>query len=160
MTESPKSLTAARHFFPFQDPLKQLKDLTQLRKQLEEIQRRVENEVSVGIPQVCCYSNILSFGKAWYMYVDYNCQFECGIYPSVALMENKSGNYTYPTSKCYWLMQWCCCVLHISLICSKCVLISCRKAHCSGLRFWGAFWLAMWWPSSAPQQSWACCWEP
>lgn len=40
--------------FLFQDPLKQLKDLTQLRKQLEEIQRRVENEVSVGIPQVCC----------------------------------------------------------------------------------------------------------
>ncbi|XP_026214429.1 SLC35A4 upstream open reading frame protein [Anabas testudineus] len=33
------------------DPLKQLKDLTQLRNQLEEIQRRVENEVSAGIPQ-------------------------------------------------------------------------------------------------------------
>ncbi|CAG06282.1 unnamed protein product [Tetraodon nigroviridis] len=33
------------------DPLKQLKDLTQLKKQLEEIQRRVEKEVSVGIPQ-------------------------------------------------------------------------------------------------------------
>ncbi|XP_041654012.1 SLC35A4 upstream open reading frame protein [Cheilinus undulatus] len=33
------------------DPLKQLKDLTQLKHQLEEIQRRVENEVSVGIPQ-------------------------------------------------------------------------------------------------------------
>ncbi|XP_070769822.1 SLC35A4 upstream open reading frame protein-like [Enoplosus armatus] len=33
------------------DPLKQLKDLTQLKNQLEEIQRRVENEVSVGIPQ-------------------------------------------------------------------------------------------------------------
>ncbi|AWP12143.1 DUF4535 domain containing protein [Scophthalmus maximus] len=33
------------------DPLKQLKDLTQLKSQLEEIQRRVENEVSVGIPQ-------------------------------------------------------------------------------------------------------------
>lgn len=39
--------------FCFQDPLKQLKDLTQLKKQLEEIQRRVENEVSVGLPQVC-----------------------------------------------------------------------------------------------------------
>lgn len=35
-----------------QDPLKQLKDLTQLKNQLEEIQRRVENEVSAGIPQV------------------------------------------------------------------------------------------------------------
>uniref|UniRef100_A0A3Q1FNI5 SLC35A4 upstream open reading frame protein-like n=1 Tax=Acanthochromis polyacanthus TaxID=80966 RepID=A0A3Q1FNI5_9TELE len=34
------------------DPLKQLKDLSQLRNQLEEIQRRVENEVSAGIPQV------------------------------------------------------------------------------------------------------------
>nr|XP_040029436.1 SLC35A4 upstream open reading frame protein isoform X1 [Gasterosteus aculeatus aculeatus] len=34
-----------------QDPLKQLKDLTQLKHQLEEIQRRVESEVSVGIPQ-------------------------------------------------------------------------------------------------------------
>ncbi|XP_035506135.1 SLC35A4 upstream open reading frame protein isoform X2 [Scophthalmus maximus] len=34
-----------------EDPLKQLKDLTQLKSQLEEIQRRVENEVSVGIPQ-------------------------------------------------------------------------------------------------------------
>ncbi|XP_029020693.1 SLC35A4 upstream open reading frame protein [Betta splendens] len=33
------------------DPLKQLRDLTQLKSQLEEIQRRVENEVSVGIPQ-------------------------------------------------------------------------------------------------------------
>ncbi|XP_069576091.1 probable UDP-sugar transporter protein SLC35A4 isoform X1 [Brachyistius frenatus] len=33
------------------DPLKQLKDLTQLRNQLEEIQRRVENEVAAGIPQ-------------------------------------------------------------------------------------------------------------
>uniref|UniRef100_A0A8D0D169 Si:ch73-42p12.2 n=1 Tax=Sander lucioperca TaxID=283035 RepID=A0A8D0D169_SANLU len=30
------------------DPLKQLKDLTQLKNQLEEIQRRVENEVSGG----------------------------------------------------------------------------------------------------------------
>ncbi|XP_039975531.1 SLC35A4 upstream open reading frame protein isoform X3 [Xiphias gladius] len=34
-----------------EDPLKQLKDLTQLKNQLEEIQRRVENQVSVGIPQ-------------------------------------------------------------------------------------------------------------
>ncbi|KAM7389693.1 hypothetical protein PAMP_023656 [Pampus punctatissimus] len=33
------------------DPLKQLKDLTQLKNQLEEIQRRVEGEISVGIPQ-------------------------------------------------------------------------------------------------------------
>ncbi|KAK1904525.1 SLC35A4 upstream orf protein [Dissostichus eleginoides] len=33
------------------DPLKQLKDLTQLKSQLEEIQRRVENEVTLGIPQ-------------------------------------------------------------------------------------------------------------
>lgn len=33
------------------DPLKQLKDLTQLKSQLEEIQKRVENEVSIGIPQ-------------------------------------------------------------------------------------------------------------
>uniref|UniRef100_A0A3Q3E491 Si:ch73-42p12.2 n=1 Tax=Hippocampus comes TaxID=109280 RepID=A0A3Q3E491_HIPCM len=33
------------------DPLKQLKDLTQLKNQLEEIQRRVENEIAVGIPQ-------------------------------------------------------------------------------------------------------------
>ncbi|XP_058504904.1 SLC35A4 upstream open reading frame protein [Solea solea] len=33
------------------DPLKQLKDLTLLKSQLEEIQRRVESEVSEGIPQ-------------------------------------------------------------------------------------------------------------
>ncbi|CAL8355152.1 unnamed protein product [Merluccius merluccius] len=33
------------------DPLKQLKDLNHLKNQLEEIQRRVENEVSIGIPQ-------------------------------------------------------------------------------------------------------------
>ncbi|XP_037316709.1 SLC35A4 upstream open reading frame protein [Pungitius pungitius] len=33
------------------DPLKRLKDLTQLKHQLEEIQRRVESEVSLGIPQ-------------------------------------------------------------------------------------------------------------
>lgn len=33
------------------DPLKQLKDLTQLKSQLEEIQRRVESEVAAGLPQ-------------------------------------------------------------------------------------------------------------
>ncbi|XP_056294823.1 SLC35A4 upstream open reading frame protein [Pseudoliparis swirei] len=33
------------------NPLKQLKDLTRLKNQLEAIQRRVENDVSVGIPQ-------------------------------------------------------------------------------------------------------------
>ncbi|KAG7518740.1 hypothetical protein JOB18_042624 [Solea senegalensis] len=33
------------------DPLKQLKDLTLLKSQLEQIQRRVESEVSEGIPQ-------------------------------------------------------------------------------------------------------------
>uniref|UniRef100_A0A3Q2FRT2 Si:ch73-42p12.2 n=1 Tax=Cyprinodon variegatus TaxID=28743 RepID=A0A3Q2FRT2_CYPVA len=33
------------------DPLRQLKDLTQLKLQLEAIQRRVESEVSAGIPQ-------------------------------------------------------------------------------------------------------------
>ncbi|XP_061690006.1 SLC35A4 upstream open reading frame protein isoform X2 [Syngnathoides biaculeatus] len=33
------------------DPLKQLKDLTQLKNQLEDIQKRVENEISAGIPQ-------------------------------------------------------------------------------------------------------------
>ncbi|KAL6117708.1 uncharacterized protein ACO6RY_15438 [Pungitius sinensis] len=33
------------------DPLKRLKDVTQLKHQLEEIQRRVESEVSLGIPQ-------------------------------------------------------------------------------------------------------------
>ncbi|KAK2904094.1 SLC35A4 upstream open reading frame protein [Channa argus] len=33
------------------DPLKHLKDLTQLKSQLEEIQRRVENEVSAGLPK-------------------------------------------------------------------------------------------------------------
>ncbi|XP_029367807.1 SLC35A4 upstream open reading frame protein-like [Echeneis naucrates] len=33
------------------DPLKQLKDLTQLKNQLEDIQRRVESQVSAGIPQ-------------------------------------------------------------------------------------------------------------
>lgn len=33
------------------DPLKQLKDLTQLKKQLEELRLRVEDEVSTGIPQ-------------------------------------------------------------------------------------------------------------
>ncbi|XP_027141754.1 SLC35A4 upstream open reading frame protein-like [Larimichthys crocea] len=33
------------------DPLKQLRDLTQLKNQLEEIQRRVESEVSAGLPQ-------------------------------------------------------------------------------------------------------------
>ncbi|XP_077588930.1 SLC35A4 upstream open reading frame protein-like isoform X3 [Stigmatopora nigra] len=33
------------------DPLKQLKDLTELKKQLEEVQKRVENEIAVGVPQ-------------------------------------------------------------------------------------------------------------
>lgn len=151
---------ASTLLFPFQDPLKQLKDLTQLRKQLEEIQRRVENEVSVGIPQVCCCNTSMSnFSRAQYMYFEFNCQFKCWIYLSVELMENKSGVYMYPTSKCYWLMQ-CCGMLCIALICYKCVLISCRKVRCSDLHFWGAFWQVMWWPSCAPQQSWACCWEP
>lgn len=34
------------------DPLKQLKDLTLLKKQLEEIQRRVESEISTEVPQL------------------------------------------------------------------------------------------------------------
>ncbi|KAK3558360.1 hypothetical protein QTP86_017229 [Hemibagrus guttatus] len=34
-----------------QDPLRQLKDLAQLKDQLEEIQKRVEDEVQAGIPQ-------------------------------------------------------------------------------------------------------------
>lgn len=33
------------------DPLTQLKDLAQLKDQLEDIQKRVENEVQIGIPQ-------------------------------------------------------------------------------------------------------------
>ncbi|XP_026185557.1 SLC35A4 upstream open reading frame protein-like [Mastacembelus armatus] len=33
------------------DPFRQLKDLTQLKNQLAEIQRRVEGEVSAGVPQ-------------------------------------------------------------------------------------------------------------
>ncbi|KAK3526701.1 hypothetical protein QTP70_032075 [Hemibagrus guttatus] len=33
------------------DPLRQLKDLAQLKDQLEEIQKRVEDEVQAGIPQ-------------------------------------------------------------------------------------------------------------
>lgn len=50
--------------FTCQDPLKQLKDLTQLKNQLEEIQRRVENEISAGIPQVSgfhCGAAIINF---------------------------------------------------------------------------------------------------
>ncbi|GAA6078764.1 SLC35A4 upstream open reading frame protein, partial [Tachysurus ichikawai] len=33
------------------DPLSQLKDLAQLKDQLEDIQKRVEDEVQAGIPQ-------------------------------------------------------------------------------------------------------------
>ncbi|XP_066572892.1 SLC35A4 upstream open reading frame protein [Amia ocellicauda] len=33
------------------DPLSKLKDLAQLKDQLEDIQKRVENEVQAGIPQ-------------------------------------------------------------------------------------------------------------
>ncbi|XP_051960728.1 SLC35A4 upstream open reading frame protein isoform X1 [Xyrauchen texanus] len=33
------------------DPFRQLKDLSLLKDQLEDVQRRVENEVQVGIPQ-------------------------------------------------------------------------------------------------------------
>lgn len=33
------------------DPLKQLKDLTQLKKQLEELRLKVEGEISTGIPE-------------------------------------------------------------------------------------------------------------
>ncbi len=35
-----------------QDPFRQLKDLSLLKDQLDNIQRRVEDEVGVGIPQV------------------------------------------------------------------------------------------------------------
>lgn len=36
----------------FQDPVTRLKDLAELKDQLEEIQKKVENEVQAGIPQV------------------------------------------------------------------------------------------------------------
>lgn len=35
-----------------QDPVTRLKDLAELKDQLEEIQKKVENEVQAGIPQV------------------------------------------------------------------------------------------------------------
>lgn len=38
-----------------QDPFRQLKDLSLLKDQLEDIQRRVEDEVGVGIPQAGLY---------------------------------------------------------------------------------------------------------
>uniref|UniRef100_A0A3Q2UGA3 SLC35A4 upstream open reading frame protein-like n=1 Tax=Fundulus heteroclitus TaxID=8078 RepID=A0A3Q2UGA3_FUNHE len=46
-----RSNPAGRKMADNKDPLRQLKDLTQLKNQLEAIQRRVENEVSSGIPQ-------------------------------------------------------------------------------------------------------------
>lgn len=45
-------LTCAPPVLSPEDPLKQLKDLNQLKTQLEDIQRRVENQVSIGVPQV------------------------------------------------------------------------------------------------------------
>ncbi len=36
----------------FQDPVTRLKDLAELKDHLEEIQRKVDNEVQAGIPQV------------------------------------------------------------------------------------------------------------
>jgi len=38
-----------------QDPFRQLKDLSLLKGQLEDIQRRMEDEVGVGIPQAGVY---------------------------------------------------------------------------------------------------------
>lgn len=38
-----------------QDPFRQLKDLSLLKGQLEDIQRRMEDEVGVGIPQAGLY---------------------------------------------------------------------------------------------------------
>lgn len=35
-----------------QDPLGQLKDLVELKDQLEDIQRRVEDEIQAGVPPV------------------------------------------------------------------------------------------------------------
>ncbi|KAM9511932.1 SLC35A4 upstream microprotein-like isoform 2-T2 [Salvelinus alpinus] len=42
-----------RHLYAFQrkDPFKQMKDLNQLKNQLEDIQKRVETEFAAGIPQ-------------------------------------------------------------------------------------------------------------
>lgn len=39
-----------------QDPFRQLKDLSLLKDQLEDIQRRMEDEVGVGIPQAGLYT--------------------------------------------------------------------------------------------------------
>ena len=40
-----------------EDPERQLKDLAELKDQLESIQRRVENEVQAGIPQVSTHTH-------------------------------------------------------------------------------------------------------
>uniref|UniRef100_A0A8C1EBQ2 Uncharacterized protein n=1 Tax=Cyprinus carpio carpio TaxID=630221 RepID=A0A8C1EBQ2_CYPCA len=40
-----------RIYFILYDPVTRLKDLAQLKDQLEEIQKKVENEVQAGIPQ-------------------------------------------------------------------------------------------------------------
>lgn len=41
-----------------QDPFRQFKDLSLLKDQLEDIQRRVENDVQVGVPQTDTFSNL------------------------------------------------------------------------------------------------------
>lgn len=46
-----------------QDPFKQFKDLSMLKDQLEDIQRRVENDVQVGVPQADTFSNQQYFGS-------------------------------------------------------------------------------------------------
>ena len=41
-----------------QHPLNQLKDLVDLKDQLEDLQRRVEDEVQAGVPAVRCASSV------------------------------------------------------------------------------------------------------
>lgn len=52
------SIVVVVFFMPLQNPLSQLKDLGELQDQLEDLQKRMEDEIQAGIPPVG--SNLLS----------------------------------------------------------------------------------------------------
>lgn len=52
------SIVVVVFFMPLQNPLSQLKDLGELQDQLEDLQKRMEDEIQAGVPPVG--SNLLS----------------------------------------------------------------------------------------------------
>lgn len=64
------------------DPLRPLKDLAELKDQLEDIQRRVEKEVQAGIPQVRCLTHTQASGCFHANMTSYKPSLFCSCYRS------------------------------------------------------------------------------